>query len=375
MPQTLGILGSSHDKNTLWTWGNAANGQLGNGTTTPNVTVPTQIGTFTDWEMVSQGGFNAGIRNGKLYTWGNAANGQLGNGTTTPAVTVPTQIGSDSDWKQVSRTGFVAGIRDEKLYTWGNNANHRTAQGTDVGSTNTPTQVGSDTDWKQVACGNTWGAAIKTNGTLYTWGANTNYQTAQGTNAGTTTAPTQVGSDTDWEEVWTGGESGVEFGVALKGGKIVSWGANSNGQTGQNTTSGTTNSPTVVSGFSATTDWTSLSASFGATITAIREGKLYMCGTNNLYRQGRNTNVGTQNTLAQVGSDTDWVKAVNGFYFGVGIKTDGTLWSWGGNQSGSTGQGTTTGTTNTPTQIGTDTGWKGLSMYSGGGGAFAAIKG
>jgi alpha-tubulin suppressor-like RCC1 family protein len=83
----------------LWTWGTATNGRLGNGTTTPDVLSPAQIGSDTDWTAITAGnGYSMGIRDGKLFTWGSAANGRLGNGTTTPAVTSPAQIGSDTNW-------------------------------------------------------------------------------------------------------------------------------------------------------------------------------------------------------------------------------------------------------------------------------------
>jgi alpha-tubulin suppressor-like RCC1 family protein len=44
----------------------------------------------------------------------------------------------------------------------------------------------------------------------------------------------------------------------------------------------------------------------------------------------------------------------------MGIKTDGTLWTWGSNGSGQLGDGTTTDRTD-PVQVGTDRDWASVS--------------
>ena len=46
---------------------------------------------------------------------------------------------------------------------------------------------------------------------------------------------------------------------------------------------------------------------------------------------------------------------------GAGIKTDGTLWTWGGNNLGTLGNNTMVDS-NVPIQIGTDTNWKTLEV-------------
>ena len=380
MPFTIGTTASGHNINALWTWGAAAHGRLGNGTTTPDVSTPAQIGTDTDWEMLATAhsaavaGLSVGIRNGRLYTWGGNTGFRTGQNTSTGNTLVPTQIGSDADWTWVGAgNGFGLAIRAGRLYSWGSNAAHQTAQGTTSGQTTTPTQVGSDTDWAKCIGGSNVGYAIKTNGALYAWGSNAFYQTAQGTNVGSTTTPTQVGSDTDWEYAMNGVEGAVWTAVALKGGKPLSWGSNSAGASGQGTTSGTTTSPTALSGYSSATDWTSIaigSSSGGG----IGGGKLYTWGNNANYRTGQNTNSGNSSTAVQVGSDTDWNVNVQGGQNGSGLRGN-KLYSWGINTNGRTGQATTTGNTNMPTQIGTNSDWKKPGSFHVFAAAAMAIKG
>lgn len=79
----------------LWCWGGNNDGALGNGTFTatqvpsPN---PSEVTVSTGWTLVVDGGGNhtCALRaDGTLWTWGYAAHGQLGNGDTTNRL-VPT---------------------------------------------------------------------------------------------------------------------------------------------------------------------------------------------------------------------------------------------------------------------------------------------
>jgi len=86
---------------SLYAWGDNNYGQLGLGDNIHRKSVPTQIGSYTDWEMVACGDLhNAGLRNGSLYAWGYNTYGQLGLGHTNRKT--PTQVGSYTDWKMVA---------------------------------------------------------------------------------------------------------------------------------------------------------------------------------------------------------------------------------------------------------------------------------
>jgi alpha-tubulin suppressor-like RCC1 family protein len=369
----VGIPGS-HNINALWTWGAAVAGGLGNNTTTPDVSTPAARGNFTDWEKLSASfAFQLGIRNGQLYGWGqNNTSYQLGLGDTTGRL-VPTLIDSGPGWQMVSAGGSSAGIKDGKLYTWGANANYRTGQGTNTGTTNVPTQVGSNTDWTWVNAGTDATAAIRA-GRLYTTGVNTTHQTLQGTSTGDTNGFTQVGSDTDWESISLGGESGttIRAVLAIKGGKLFTWGSHTQGQTAANTRSGTA---TTATQRGSDTDWSLISAATGASIGAgIRSGRLYTWGPNFNFRTAQGTDTGYTIVITQVGSETTWSSTVVGWSFGFAIRSN-QAYSWGTNANGKTGQGTTTGSTNGPVQIGTQRDWKKVPESSGGTQTTGAIKG
>jgi alpha-tubulin suppressor-like RCC1 family protein len=60
--------------------------------------------------------------------------------------------------------------------------------------------VGLLTNWKQVSAGGTYTACIKTDGTLWTWGGNTDGQLGLG-NAAAISSPVQMGTLTNWKQV------------------------------------------------------------------------------------------------------------------------------------------------------------------------------
>jgi alpha-tubulin suppressor-like RCC1 family protein len=83
---------------TLWAWGLADNGRLGNNQKTDPALTPTQIGADTDWAYAeTDNDFSLGIKtNGTVWSWGNnsyfgSIYGQLGDSTITERL-IPGQI-------------------------------------------------------------------------------------------------------------------------------------------------------------------------------------------------------------------------------------------------------------------------------------------
>jgi len=60
---------------------------------------------------------------------------------------------------------------DGTLWAWGFNSNGRLGDGT-TQERHQPTRIGSDSDWKLAAGAATHSFAIKTNGSLWAWGFN-----------------------------------------------------------------------------------------------------------------------------------------------------------------------------------------------------------
>lgn len=72
-------------------------------------------------------------------------------------------------------------------------------------------RVGTDTTWACVAAGHLLTVAVKTNGTLWAWGANEYGQLGDGTTTNQWT-PVRIGTDTRW----VSGAAGYEHTLALR---------------------------------------------------------------------------------------------------------------------------------------------------------------
>jgi len=250
--------------NTLWTWGRNNQGQLGDETGI-NRSSPVQLGSLIDWSKITAGQYVGLIikTDGSLWTWGRNDSGQLGLNDVNINRSSPVQIGSDTDWATVSggRKFVLATKTDGTAWAWGEGGNGQTGLISSA-DRSSPTQIGALTDWASVHAGPFHSFAIKTNGELWAWGRNS---VAGALGDGTTinrNSPVQIGSLTDWSSATAGGN----IGAAIKtDGTIWTWGQNNHGQLGQGNTI-YYSSPVQVG---SATDWSLMDAGYRH-ITALR---------------------------------------------------------------------------------------------------------
>jgi alpha-tubulin suppressor-like RCC1 family protein len=448
----------------LYTWGPNGSGQLGQGDTTTR-SVPTQVGTDTDWAYAAAGGsFTLAVKtDGTLWSCGTNANGRTGLGTTAGTTTSFTQVGAGTTWSVVDAgTDHAVGVLGGQLYSWGNNANFRTGRNTNSGNTTSPTQINASTGWHAVEAGDLCGFALL-NGELWTWGSDALARTGQGVNSSTTSTqvPTQVGVDTNWSALssngaagaalktdgtlWTWGASGLNgttsvrlsptqlttnsdytaigaaggSGLAVRGtvpnivvyghssalngvplldntnlasvpnerevgavtlvsgasdnlayavidGVPVSWGIYSSAF-GRNVRVDSRLLPTIqVASNVELGRWARLSISYAPdtngvlqTALGIRDGELWTRGDNVNFMSGLGVGSGKNYRWTKVSTLTGWTEVATGNNHAAAIRS-GRLYTWGANADGQLGQGDTT-TRTTPTQVGTDTDWVAVS--------------
>jgi alpha-tubulin suppressor-like RCC1 family protein len=301
-----------------------------------------------------------------IRTAGLATNGQLGNDSRIGRSS-PVQVGEHADWSTTSGgTYFTTAIKTNgTLWAWGfNNVGQLGLGDAGIGiNRSSPVQVGALTNWSKISGGDAHIAAIKTGGTLWTWGSNTN----GGLGLGDTTSrssPVQVGALTTWKQVSV---SFYNHLYAVKtDGTLWSCGNNSFGQLGLGDTL-SRSSPVQVG---TLTTWSTVAACGYHGIMVKTDGTLWTCGYNFQGRLGLGDTL-SRSSPVQVGLLTNWKSATASLSSSTTLKTDGTIWAWGSNSNGQLGLGDTL-SRSSPVQVGALTTWK--SIAAGGGGHVSATR-
>jgi len=281
---------------TIYTWGRNRNGQLGDNTTTDRSTPvkvlkgvysgTTYIGDDSNNKIIAVAlGWNHSVAlaaDGTVYTWGHNYQGQLGDNTTnnssTPvkvlkgAYSGTTYLGDDPNNKIIavalSWQHSITLAADGTVYTWGRNQYGQLGDNTTnnssipvkvlKGAYSGTTYLGDDSNNKiiTVALGFVHSIALAADGTVYAWGSNgvgplgdnttTNRSTPVKVLKGAYSGTTYLGDDYNNKIIAVA--LGASYSVALAAdGTVYTWGSNSYGRLGDNTTTSAL-TPTKVHG-------------------------------------------------------------------------------------------------------------------------------
>ena len=336
---------------TLWTWGGNNLGTLGNNSMTDS-NKPIQIGTETDWKTLEAGQAHiiALKNNGTLWGWGDNFQGQLGIGTTTASrVRVPTQIGTDSDWKTISSTyNHTLAIKTNgTLWAWGrNDYTGQLGDGTIVNKLS-PVQIGSDTDWNTIFAGDHHSMAIKTDGTLWTWGNNDEGQFGTNNTSGSL-IPLNISATAAGIITYKFVSCGAFHTLAIRtDNSLWATGINTDGQIGD----GTNNNRTSFVKIGTNNDWIFVSAGLAHNIGlrgSAGSTRLVTWGKNHKGQLGDGTNISRNTPISlpfnsTATASTDWTYASVHSNHTIGRLVVGAdLFSWGENPLGQLGIGNNT---------------------------------
>jgi alpha-tubulin suppressor-like RCC1 family protein len=313
----------------------------------------------------------------ELYLWGRNNFGQVGDNTTATRSTPRQEFTSDSNWQRISvGTQHAAAIKtDGTLWTWGDNTSGQLGDNTIVHKS-TPKQFnisgGIIFGWKQISCGNGHTVALANDGTLWCWGRNSYGQVGDNTTQPRST-PRQISAGATGITGWTQVSAGAFHTVAIRNdGTLWSWGYNYYGVVGDNTSGNLANRLTPRQELTSSTNWRQVNFSSGSyTTSAIKtDGTLWCWGYNAAGQVGDNT-ILNRSTPRQISAGasriTGWKQTSSSLNNTAAIRTDGTLWVWGRNSYGQVGDNTAGSTIYRSTPIQEFTGsnnWKQVSTGS-----------
>lgn len=290
----------------------------------------------------------------RLWLSGDNTDGQIGNNTITNYSNLVQTTGTAITWKQVDTnySSTVAVKTDGTLWTWGRNEFGELGDNSITHRSSPVQTVAFGTNWKQASKGLYTIGAIKNDGTLWLWGSNTYGTLADNTTTNRSSPVQTVAFGNNWIQV----SCGNEHSAAIKSdGTLWLWGFNAYGQLGDNSILNRSSPVQTVAGGNT---WKQVSCGYRQTAAIKNDGTLWAWGNNGYGQLGDNTIVDKSSPVQTIGNANSWKQVSGGSDFVSAVKTDGTLWCWGLNSSGQLGDNTILSKSSPVQTIAYGTNWK-----------------
>ncbi|MBF0412283.1 MAG: hypothetical protein HQK70_06190 [Desulfamplus sp.] len=358
---------------TVWSWGCNGLGQLGDGTTI-NSSLQVQVVSFLSPFILQNisaiaAGFSHTVAlkttDRTVWAWGYNSSGQLGDttivnktipiqvhqGTVVPPTGVPVLYGGLLTNVSAIAAGYahtVALKTDGTVWCTGSNSDGQLGNGW-MPDRQIMIQAKNITGVIAIAAGDYHTVALKSDGTVWTWGQNTSGQLGNGTTINSR-IPVQVkdtsspsGLLTNITAITAGGGSTTPLlgtgghTVALKDdGTVWAWGYNGSGQLGDGTN---TDRLEPVQIAAIPFGFKAIAAGNAHTVALDNNGNVRAWGYNGSGQLGDGTNTDSNTPVLLTGiSDVSDISA--GYDHTVAMQSDGTVWAWGDNFCGKLGDNT-----------------------------------
>ena len=321
-----------------------SSGQLGLGNTNSPLPSPTALGNLGTITDISGGAFFTLFlkADGTLMATGSNNFGQLGDGTTTPRLSpVPVQNITNAVAISAGHFHSLALLANGNVMSWGSFTDGATG-GSDcggIGGCSIPGTIPGLSNVIAIEAGNNFSLALKSDGTVWAWGANNNGQLGDGT-LNPRAEPMQVGTSVAGFNNIVGISAGQTHAIAVKSdGTVWLWGSNVNAEVGNGASGGNQLVP-VQNSF--LTGIVQVSAGSHFSVARRADGTVLAWGFNVRGEMGDGTTnpSGCQcRTTPTTTSIANVVEVKTAGHSILARKIDGSIWAWGWNQQGELGIG------------------------------------
>ncbi|HZF50281.1 MAG TPA: MopE-related protein, partial [Polyangiaceae bacterium] len=328
---------------TVWAWGAANNGQTGTGVSSSLKTTPVQVLGLPTIKAIAAGGWHslALDENGLVYAWGMNSSGQLGTGSVsnTPQGT-PVQVPGLSNITAIAagESHSLAIDAGGDIWAWGYNSFAQIGIGTSTSSVPAPVKVSIQGGAAGIAAGAHHSLAVSKSGAVWAWGSAYNGQIGNGKSGGSS-----YNQQKTPYEVPLGGATAVAVAAGsihsmalLSDGTLRAWGSNSFGQLGIGSTA-LKSLPQAVPGL---TDVAQITAGYNFTLARVSSGAVWAWGADSSGQLGDGAATSTGSTIPQVVPGLSALVIAAGYSSAAALGTDCTVKTWGENNTGQLGNGT-----------------------------------
>ncbi|HEY1640475.1 MAG TPA: hypothetical protein VGG35_07300 [Streptosporangiaceae bacterium] len=326
-------------------WGDNDTGSLGNGTTTSSSTpVYVRLPASQRFTALRSGAFGLAVSaSGRLYAWGANASGQLGDGTTTDRLK-PERISLPAGVRlRTARAGgefALALTTGGKMLAWGFNADGQLGTGSTVNH-HKPAWVKLPKGVKitAISAGYNNSLALTSTGRVLSWGAGHDGQLGDGTATGRQVPGyVKLPKHTKITSIAAGNGNGY---AVTSTGRLLAWGFNVYGELGDGTA---TDRLTPV--FTRLPKGVKVSAAVAGvlhTLALTRGHKVLAWGNNSNGQLGTGSVVSHRKPVwVRLPAGTKVSALAAGQLFSMALTTGHHILTWGQNNHGQLGDGTTT---------------------------------
>jgi alpha-tubulin suppressor-like RCC1 family protein len=309
---------------TVWSWGLGGSGQMGNSSTSDSA-LAIQA-TISGVKAVAAGASHtvALKTDGTVWAWGANSYGQLGNGTNIPNMqTLPVRVGTLTGIVAVAAGEFFSAAVSSTgvVWTWGRNDAGQLGDASTAAFKSSPVNPKNFSGANAIAAGNRHVLARKTDGSLWAWGANANGQLGDNTQTNRN-KPVAVSGIASVAAIAAGNDHSL---AAKTDGTAWAWGSNAQGQLGD----GTFNGPRLVPGqVTSLVGIVQMAAGNNHSLAVSNDGQAWTWGSNNGGQMGTGA-VGGNQPLPLALSPYPVARVDGGTAYSLAITDDGTVWSWG----------------------------------------------
>ncbi len=304
-------------------WGNNSSGELGDAQATMRSTSGSVVGLDQVKAIAAGAAHSLAVReDGSLWGWGANIVGELGDEAASRSA--PTVIAGISGAVSVAARSFVsmAVLTDGSVLAFGDNEDGQLGDGTASFMRAQPKPVLGLSGVATIALGGRHALALKRDGTVWAWGNNRLGQLGDTTTT-SRLKPVQVKGLTGIVSI----AAGVYHSLAVDDrGRLWQWGLAETEET----------TPVQVTAIGPVVD---AAAGYSFSLARTTDGRVWSWGSNFLGQLGDPSVVGQRLAPAPVPDLDNAAALAAGYDHGLALKSDGTVWGWGWNDSGQLGNG------------------------------------